>query len=516
MVDNKLIFYDIELEIPRILYSKMCQSNVSGSGVFIIKDNIQLLKLSYFTKKDPNKINYTYINNYIMSTNTIFYNIIKKIETITKIKSLANYNNVCLPYFVKIHYLDKNINPNSLKMIEIYKSKSGLNDFNSQINNDPNNNQINNDQINNDQDLLKIQCSGDFDKNIIDEKFQNFIKYVKKQTFLMSEQNEISIYKIKLKKNIVDVTIDNPEYLEYEEKKNLLSDVPKNENKTENKLENNMLIFETLNILKNPIPPKTITTQKINKEIVVELINKGYKDFDTMYLRENDEKKLKSTLANFQNKKELLKTLGLPNKLCVFLDGKPGTGKSSTILTIASYLKKNIYFLSFSDTLETNDDLQNIFDHVIKNCDCGIIVSEDIDAIGNLVHKRSNFTELNTTNSLESKNEPLNLSYLLNLLQGTLTPDGLIFITTTNHKEKIDEAFYRDGRFDINIEMKLCDHYQLQKIYKKFINRDIPNELLQKIQTDKISPAKFIFSIKDHIGNEMITDEEILQEFINL
>ena len=41
---------------------------------------------------------------------------------------------------------------------------------------------------------------------------------------------------------------------------------------------------------------------------------------------------------------ELYEELGLPNKLNVFLSGLPGTGKSSIIQVIASYLQKNIYY----------------------------------------------------------------------------------------------------------------------------------------------------------------------------
>ena len=72
-----------------------------------------------------------------------------------------------------------------------------------------------------------------------------------------------------------------------------------------------------------------------------------------------------SILDNFNTRSELLQSIGIPNKLCILLEGPTGTGKSSTILTIASYLKKDIYYLSFGETIKTNEDLQMIFDHVI-------------------------------------------------------------------------------------------------------------------------------------------------------
>jgi SpoVK/Ycf46/Vps4 family AAA+-type ATPase len=112
----------------------------------------------------------------------------------------------------------------------------------------------------------------------------------------------------------------------------------------------------------------------------------------------------------------------------------------------------------------------------------------------------------------DDDDKSLTLDYFLNLLQGALTQDGSIFIATTNHIEVIEPAFYRDGRFDVNINMKLCDHYQLQSIYNKFIKRSISDELLQKIPQNKFTPAKFIFGIKDYIFSDQ-SDEHILKQF---
>lgn len=82
---------------------------------------------------------------------------------------------------------------------------------------------------------------------------------------------------------------------------------------------------------------------------------------------------------------------------------------------------------------------------------------------------------------METATQKLSLAYVLNLLQGTITPDNLIFIATTNHIEKLDPAFYRHGCFDVRIIFKLADHYQMNKIYNKFFQRLIPNNLIGRI-----------------------------------
>lgn len=94
-------------------------------------------------------------------------------------------------------------------------------------------------------------------------------------------------------------------------------------------------------------------------------------------------------------------------------------------------------------------------------------------------------------------------------LIGTLTQDGTTFIVTTNHLNKLDPAFYRDGRFDVKIEMKKCDRYQIQKIYEKFIKRKLKDDILNKIPEDVYTPANIIFHLKDYILNEY-SDEEII------
>ena len=69
---------------------------------------------------------------------------------------------------------------------------------------------------------------------------------------------------------------------------------------------------------------------------------------------------------------------------------------------------------------------------------------------------------------------------------------------TTNHLEKIDPAIYRAGRVDGLVEMKKCDHTQIKKIFKKCIDRNIKEEVLEKILEYKYSPADIIFHLKNN------------------
>jgi SpoVK/Ycf46/Vps4 family AAA+-type ATPase len=378
---------------------------------------------------------------------------------------------------------------------------------------------------------LNIQIIGDITKTK-DELYKIFNDYTTEISSYVepsTKNQKIKINIIKVKKTQIVSSKPNPEYIQYEEQRANIKELA-------SKDKDDITIKEFL--LRTP-PNKTIETVEIKKEVEIEQINEIYKSLDTLYLRQQDQEKLKKVLYSFLHQMELYEELGLPNKLNVFLSGLPGTGKTSIIQVIASYLQKNIYYCNINDKM-TNDEVQMIFDYVIKNSiGGGIIVTEDVDAMTRIVHKRikdsssvsssvsssisssksstsidTELLEPTTMEIYETKDNSLTLEYLLNLLQGSLTQDGTIFIATTNHKELIDPAFYRDGRFDVKIDMKLCDKYQINCIYKKFMNREIPEKVINRIQEDTFTPANIIFRVKDYICSDL-SDEAILEPFIN-
>lgn len=156
-----------------------------------------------------------------------------------------------------------------------------------------------------------------------------------------------------------------------------------------------------------------------------------------------------------------------------------------------------------------------VFDYVNgKHAGGGIIVLEDIDAMTNVVKKRGVSEEMNTADLLETNETDITLEYMLNLLDGTLTFDDSIVIMTTNHLEYLDPALYRPGRIDKLIEMKKCDHYQISRIFKKFIQRDIRDDVLNKISEDTFTPAQIIFNLINWIKCKDEPDNVILKDFM--
>ncbi len=334
--------------------------------------------------------------------------------------------------------------------------------------------------------------------NIIDKLFDKLYKSVKHKN-----GNKIKINFLNLETEIVKKESDNPEYMQWNEKKEIISKLDKKESSTE------LLLF-----LSQPVPPKKIISENIKKKVVSKQLNEIYKSFDNLYLKENDKKKLLNSLSQFCDKKELLQNLGIQNKLNILLYGEPGTGKSTTIQAIASYLKRDIFYVDLQKA-KLNEDLQMIFEYVNKNVsNGGIVVIEDIDAMTDIVLKRNRETkELTVNNIINSQDKSLTLEYFLNILQGTLTMEDSVFIVTTNYLDHLDPAFYRDGRFDVKIELEKCDKYQIQTIYSNMMNRKLSSELLDKIPENKFTPATIIYHVKNYIFSED-SDEIIINELL--
>jgi ATPase family associated with various cellular activities (AAA) len=132
-----------------------------------------------------------------------------------------------------------------------------------------------------------------------------------------------------------------------------------------------------------------------------------------------------------------------------------------------------------------------------------LYVIEDIDAMGDTVLRRewkkptpvaAPPKETNdpwTDREKESDKETIDLSFLLNLLDGTLEANGRVLIITTNFPERIDRALIRPGRIDMIINFKRCSRAIVQEMVDAFYETHIalPEGEINNID-DKWSPAE--------------------------
>jgi mitochondrial chaperone BCS1 len=175
-----------------------------------------------------------------------------------------------------------------------------------------------------------------------------------------------------------------------------------------------------------------------------------------------DKARVLHLLDNFMHRKGKFAVIGFPYKLGLLLHGPPGTGKTSLIKAVAQYTKRHIVSVSLSK-IKTNQELMDaVFD--LRFPIEGRFVMEDIDCAGaSVVHARKDDSEEEEERSVaksrrrkwlsaaEKESDKLNLSGLLNVLDGVIDCPGRIVIMTTNHPEKLDPALIRPGRVNAQL-----------------------------------------------------------------
>lgn len=161
--------------------------------------------------------------------------------------------------------------------------------------------------------------------------------------------------------------------------------------------------------------------------------------------------------------------------------GLPGNGKTITSLGLAQYTDRNIYYLSLSG-LDNGDCLKRAFLYIDSP---SIMVFEDIDT--SFKEKR------NTTN------ERISFSDLLNCLDGIYSKEDVIYIMTTNHKDKLDPALIRAGRIDFHLEITNPKKEEVEKYLRIFYD---DNSILLNAYKDQ---ALSMVSVQDIcLNNEKV------------
>ena len=224
----------------------------------------------------------------------------------------------------------------------------------------------------------------------------------------------------------------------------------------------------------------------------------------SVYTNNNISEILKNDIQSFINSKKMYMDNNILYKRNYLLYGKPGTGKSSLIFALASEFNYKIKIIDLKSFKGIPDILQQI-----SNEEKIFYVFEDIDALSTTFMEREESKVSDSVN--EKKESPrelvsdnhsgLNLSDILNVMDGLYTPEGAICFFTTNHIEKLDKAFLRDGRMDCKIEMNDLDN----KIANQMIKDKLGYEGLFTKKT--INPATLQELIIQVIWNKMNIEE---------
>lgn len=169
------------------------------------------------------------------------------------------------------------------------------------------------------------------------------------------------------------------------------------------------------------------------------------KDFDNIFFKEKEN--YLTDLDKFMSNKEFYKRRGINYKRTYLLYGRGGTGKSSVAGATAKYLDYDLYIFNIN-AIENDGQFIQLISKVPSK---SVIVFEDIDC---------------HINDRDIKNDEVSFSTLLNVMDGLYSPSDVIFILTTNKIEKLDEAFLRKGRVDL----QLCLDYPDVNLIEQFVS----------------------------------------------
>ncbi|KAJ0396998.1 hypothetical protein P43SY_007237 [Pythium insidiosum] len=261
-----------------------------------------------------------------------------------------------------------------------------------------------------------------------------------------------------------------------------------------------------------------------------------------------------SLLDNFMNKTGKFAIRGFPYKLGFLLHGPPGTGKTSLIKAIAQHTKRHIVTINLSKIRTNQELLDAVFDlkFSVEDMDYPISLSfkdvvfvmEDIDCASRIVEKRDNSDskyeqkrESRVERMVESQkkaemddddmpgligpmpkpkdtsNDKLNLSGLLNVLDGVIDCPGRIVVMTTNHPEKLDPALIRPGRVNKMLLLTHMNSTQARHMIEYYCQAKLSEQQSERLDSILVNATKQLTPAEvEEFCAEFDDPEQILRE----
>jgi mitochondrial chaperone BCS1 len=170
-------------------------------------------------------------------------------------------------------------------------------------------------------------------------------------------------------------------------------------------------------------------------------------------------------IKRFQEAGDWYHHRGIPYRRGYLFTGKPGTGKTSVVFAIAGHFRRPIYVINLGSVADDNALFEAITDAPVD----AIILLEDIDCARASQSREG--PKKDAGDDEDDEKEPgskVTKAGLLNALDGITTPDGRIFIMTTNYVDNLDPALIRPGRADVHEEFQYLSKPEQELMAERF------------------------------------------------
>ena len=186
---------------------------------------------------------------------------------------------------------------------------------------------------------------------------------------------------------------------------------------------------------------------------------------ESVVLEAGEKEHLLQDIAQFRRSKQRYERLGVPYHRGYLFYGPPGTGKTSLVSALATHFGLSIYVINLTDF--TDRRLMSAVNQVPAN---SVLLFEDIDCMNGSQSRAGTDSDRREKGpeTAASQQNGVTLSGLLNVVDGFYAPTGVLFVMTTNHIEKLDEALLRPGRIDYKLYLGKASDRQKVELYRRF------------------------------------------------
>lgn len=212
--------------------------------------------------------------------------------------------------------------------------------------------------------------------------------------------------------------------------------------------------------------------------------NHKFRSFDDVFIPNEYEYILKSTVDKFVSNKDWYMKNNIPYHLGIMLYGPGGTGKSSLAQAIANYVKAELRVLP-GDRIEDLPEMLINMGEVPTTDQYRVILIEDIDCgfkNVKLIMDRDRFDDDSNNDNINNKSTTNGFASILNSLDGLLAPFNVIYVFTTNHIEQLDPALIRPGRIDIKLNIDYLNKETFKKFCKFYYNAELDDDEIKNIK----------------------------------